>query len=96
MNTMGWSFFRGVHFMPTKTATANRRDGQEMAGKLSGERLSATVNTEKATLRPAAEMRAVEAGRSPEKTASTVRLWRNFCKNPAMIRMTMMDGVIRI
>ena len=50
MNTMGWSFFRGVHFMPTKTATANRRDGQEMAGKLSGERLSATVNTEKATL----------------------------------------------
>ena len=42
-----------------------------------------------------AVMRAVEAGRSPEKTASTDRLWRNFCKNPAMIRMTAMDGVIR-
>ena len=54
----------------------------------------AATSTDRATDSPAEAISAVEAGRSPWKTESTVRDWRNFYKNPAMIMIMMMDGVI--
>ena len=61
---------------------------------LSGASWLVTVKTDQATLSPAEAISAVEAGRRPEKVASTPLLWRNFCRNPAMIKITIMDGVI--
>ena len=46
-------------------------------------------------VRPRREGDRLTLGRRPEKTASTVLDCRNFCKNPAIMIITMTDGVIR-
>ena len=80
--------------MAEKAATARIRVGQRTAGKLSGERLLEVKKMEAATVSPADTIRAVEAGRRPEKTASTFRLLRNLFRKLAMIRIMMMPGVM--
>ena len=74
MKTKGWSFFPGLVRMARKRTRDSATDSQWMekaCPRVSD--IPTLMKMEAATLTQAAAISAVEAGRSPLKTASTVR-----------------------